>query len=48
MPFFFIFFFQRAPISFPYEKMGRANALYTVIIENVWTKVGLKIKKNIV
>jgi hypothetical protein len=35
--------FPRVQISLPYELMGRASALYTFILENFWTKVGLKV-----
>ena len=31
-------FFVRAQMSLPYERMGRASALYTLILEKFWTK----------
>jgi hypothetical protein len=39
---FYIIFFQRVQIFFPYKRMGRANVLYTFILENFWIKFGLK------
>jgi hypothetical protein len=39
----FILFFLRVQISLPYKIMGRASALYTFIVENLWAKVGLKV-----
>jgi hypothetical protein len=35
--------FLRAQISIPYKRMGRASSLYTFILENFWTTVGLKV-----
>jgi hypothetical protein len=39
----FIIFFLRVQISLPNQRRGRASALYTFILENFWTKVGLKV-----
>ena len=36
------FFFLRVKISLRLKKLGRASALYTFILENVWTKVSLR------
>jgi len=36
-------FFLRVQISLPYKRFGRASALYTFILENIWTKVDLKV-----
>jgi len=30
-------------ISLQYNSMGRTRVLYTFIVENFWTKVGLKV-----
>ena len=38
----FLFFFLRVQNSLPYRRMGTATALYTFILEDFWTKVGLK------
>jgi hypothetical protein len=39
----FLFFFIRVKISLPYKKNRRASKLHTFILENFWTKVGLKV-----
>jgi hypothetical protein len=39
----FLSFFLRVQISFPNKRMGKANVLYSVILENFWTRVGLKV-----
>jgi hypothetical protein len=39
----FLTFFLRVYISLPNERMGRDSVLYTFILENFWTKVGLKV-----
>jgi hypothetical protein len=36
-------FCLRAQISLPYKRMWRASALYTFIVENFWSKVGLRV-----
>ena len=39
-------FFLRVQTSLPYKIMETASALYTVILENFWTKVGLSVVYN--
>ena len=36
-------FFLRVQISLPYRRMGRFSALYSFILENLWTKFCLKL-----
>ena len=38
-----ILFFLRVQILLPYKRMWTASALCTLLLENVWTKVGLKL-----
>jgi len=44
---FFSSFFLRVHISLPNEIIGRDSVLYTFILENFWTKVGLKVSFRI-
>ena len=39
----FLSFFLRVQISLPYKIMQTASALCTLLLENFWTKVGLKL-----
>jgi len=40
---FLSFFFLRVQISPPYKRMATAIALNTLIVENFWTKISLKV-----
>jgi len=39
-----LFFFLRVQISLPDGRLGRASVLPTFIVEQFWTKLGLKAK----
>jgi len=39
----FLSFFIRVKISLPYTKNRSVSTLHTFILENFWTKVGLKV-----
>jgi len=39
----FLSSFLRVRISLQYDRMERASVLYTFILENLWTTVGLKV-----